>query len=161
MVYKQAVSVGQSARDLEISKLIFEVCGFISNIVTIIVGGIAIFQLSSHRGLLAQFVESLRLAHVSESSRRIRDTLMKLESLNFNEKEDKSEIRALFGQLSGQLKAFIDQSENIRNAHDEVANSISTGQKLTEPRKRFLVQLVHGAIDGSFQTGLQKIQEIK
>lgn len=145
----------------EYNRGIVDFTSFAADVFTVALGSIGLFSLLWYRRTISHYLAVLNIAHATESSRRIRETLTNLERLSYDNKDERPEIRALLGQLSGQLSILRETSDVVKQAHDELEKSIANGRTLTEAIKRRVVHSVHGAIDHSFQVGLRQIQEGK
>jgi hypothetical protein len=123
--------------------------GFASDLIGIIIGVLALWALWANRKHLPAVTLWLRHAHLSDRVRRLRETLGKLEGLSYDDKDARSEIVALIGQLSGQIKSLPADSPSVQEASQEIEACHSRTVKLTEAIKRRLLHLTHVAVDNS------------
>lgn len=82
----------------------------------------------------------------NERLKKIKGALARLDSLNYEVKENKKEVIALFGEIAGMIKSFATADSNYKNCYDDFV-SISDGTALSEPRKRRLSQELHCLLD--------------
>ena len=119
---------------------------FLADLLTAILGGLALWGLVFRRTQLTHAFRALASAHLNQRVNRIKETLGRLEPLSWDAKDHRSEIRALFGQLLGQVRPLVGD-------HDEFADPVNKlegvvdGGRLTEGRKRQLVYELHAVLD--------------
>ena len=120
---------------------------FLSDLMTVAVGAITFYGLIWHRKEFMSFLKLIATSHMHERMKRIKETLGKLEFLNYDVKENRAEIFALSGQLSGQIRPLISQIPALDIADKEMTLLLSKESKLSEPTKRRILYEIHGALD--------------
>jgi hypothetical protein len=71
-----------------------------------------------------------------------------LESSNFENKEERKEIRALFGQVCGQVKPLVNDSNGLTEIYAEIEQIVRKEVALSETVKRKVVSELNGRLDG-------------
>ena len=84
---------------------------------------------------------------MNERVKRIKETLGKLDSLNFDHKETRREIFALLGQVGGQIKPLATEQNGLDPIHKEILALLAKTAPLTEATKRRIVYELHGRLD--------------
>lgn len=136
---------------------LFAIVDFVSNIVTIVLGLLALWGIVAHRGTLTELARFLHYSYLNDSFQRIRETLAKLDYLNYDDKESRREIRALLGQLNGQLKG-VDPSVRTEQLLERLQTVVTNGRTLTEAVKREIVSAARGTIDASLHVNLRQLK---
>src|ERR1039457_4529149 len=77
---------------------------FIAHSCTSILGVLALWGLAKHRRKIGAFVRLVAHNVVTERVKRIKGTLGELGSLNYDVKEQRRQIVALLGQLTGMIR---------------------------------------------------------
>src|SRR4051812_6897539 len=132
---------------------------FVADFFTAILGGVALYAIVKNRskfGLLFRFLISNVF---NERIHRIEATLKLIEGLSFENKRKRPEIRALFGQLAGQLKPFVNGRSDFASVHAEVSKMIDQPELLSEPGKRRIIQETQCCLDSLSLSETQKILE--
>lgn len=124
-----------------------EIVTFAAHSVSLILGLIALWALIFKGKKLAFVVRVFMSVFLNERLRRIRETLNKIESLNYEEKKNRPEIRALLGQVSGQIKPMIAGNNRLSAIHMVICNLVEDKTALTEPQKRSVVAELNGHLD--------------
>lgn len=99
----------------------------------------------------------LQFSYFSERSKRLKETLGKLEALDYNVKESRPEILALLGQISGQMNALENGNIALTAMQTEIGDILCKKTKLSEPTKRRILHSIHSAMDASALTGLTNL----
>jgi hypothetical protein len=121
---------------------------FCADLLTVILGVAALVGLICHRKKISLLFSVITNNFLSERLRRIRDTLSKLESSNFENKEERKEIRALFGQVCGQVKPLVNDSNGLTEIYAEIEQIVRKEVALSETVKRKVVSELNGRLDG-------------
>jgi hypothetical protein len=121
--------------------------GFAADGVTLVLGALALWALVFHKRKIALVVNVLLSSFLNERIKRTKETLGKLESLSFDNKDDRAEIVALMGQLSGQIKPFIAANSDLAGINHEIREIVDRKTRLNEATKRRLTYEMHGALD--------------
>jgi hypothetical protein len=144
-----------------IARDIREVVSFGADAVTLVLGTIALWALIFHKRKVALFIRVLLSSFLNERVKRTKETLGKLESLNYDNKEDRAEIFALLGQVSGQIKPFSIANTDLATINEEVHTILAKKTRLNEATKRRLMYEMHAALDGVSYTETRAILESK
>jgi hypothetical protein len=142
-----------------ICEWIIGIITFGANFVTLILGIVAIWILIFHSRKVSLFFQVLRSNFFNEKAKRIKETLGKLESLNYENKDDRPEINALLGQVSGQIKHFTSDDGELSKIHHELLDILAKKMRLSEPNKRRLIYEIHGALDNVTDINARSIIE--
>ena len=145
----------------EIWEWVNAIVSFGSNLITIILGLIAFWALVFHNKKFALLFQVLLTNFVNERVKRIKETLGKLESLDYDTKNDRPEIVALLGQVSGQIKPFTNDDSDLKLIHEELMGLLKRKTRLSEATKRRVVYEMHGALDGVSYTKSRAIAELE
>jgi hypothetical protein len=78
---------------------------------------------------------------------RVREALTRLDSLSYDEKTQRVEIRNLVAHLCGALSAVSEESEKLAQLVDELHEYHLGTKSLTEKHKRYLLSKLHGILD--------------
>jgi len=124
-----------------------EIVTFAAHLVSLPLGIIALWTLIFRRKKIAVIFKVFTNVFLNEKLRRIRETLNRLESLNYDEKPNRAEIRALLGQVSGQIKPMISSSNELAGVHKAFCDMMENTAPLTEAKKRNAVAELHGVLD--------------
>lgn len=119
----------------------------LADAVTIILGAIAIWGLLFKRKQIQRFFHALTTVYLNQRISRIKETLGQLNSLNFDNKEDKRRIRALLGQICGQLKGLTGDYPVLNELYARANNFHNEITSLTEPLKCELSHEIDGLLD--------------
>ena len=120
---------------------------FLSDLMTVVVGTITLYTIFWHRKEIRAFLTLLATSHLHERIKRIKETLGKLEVLNYGVKQSRPEIFALLGQLSGQIRPLVSQVPELETPYKELASLLKKEVPLSEPVKQRVLYEVHGALD--------------
>jgi hypothetical protein len=127
-----------------------EIVAFVAHLIGAVLGIIALYALYGlifHRKEVKAFLTLLAMSHLHERIKRVKETLGKLEFLNYDTKEDRQEIFALLGQLGGQTKPLVSECPGLDVVHIEMAGILQKQVKLSEATKRRILYELHGALD--------------
>ncbi len=122
---------------------------FLSHLITIAVGGVALWGLIFKRRELTLAFRVFANTFLNQRINRLKETLGKLETLNYDQKEHRSEITALVGQVCGQLKSLAQDYPNLSQTLEHLAELVDGKKRLSEARKRRLVYEIHGHLDST------------
>jgi hypothetical protein len=145
-----------TASDAGIWRWALEIVTFAAHFVSLTLGLIALWALIFRRKKLALIFRVFMSVFLNEKLRRIRETLNKLETLNYDEKQNRAEIRALFGQVSGQIKPMIGSNDGLAGIHKSMCDIVENAAPLTEAKKRSAVAELHGVLDNIVFTTTSK-----
>ena len=123
------------------------VFSFLADSVTVALGFLALWGLIFRRRQLALAFRVLTSAHTSHHVTRLRDTLAKLDALNWNEKERRAEVNALLGQLSGQLAPLVEDYPAFVPVHNDLLEIVQGPGRVTESKKRRIAFQLNGILD--------------
>ena len=143
----------------DIAKTVSDSVTFGANFLTLILGGVALWGLLFRRKKLALVFRALISNFTNERVKRLKETLGKLESLSFDEKEDRPEILALLGQVSGQINNLATEQNGLKKVQSEITNLLAKTTRLNEATKRRIVYELHGNIDSLSFTETNKTLE--
>lgn len=133
---------------------ILSICG---NSVTIIVATIAVVGFFNNKDKLSDLFRYLQFTYINERVKRLKETLGKLEAVNYDNKEDRLEIFALMGQLLGQMKALEGTHQSITTVQIELEEIVSKKTRINEAIKRKILFSIHNAIDQSIQNRIKNL----
>lgn len=142
---------------VETFKLIAQGLQVGADFVTLVLGGIALWGLVFHKKKISLIIKVLVNSFLNERVKRIKETLGKLDSLDYNDKEDRGEIFALLGQVSGQIKPLTATDQHLLSLYAEIQTILEKKSPLNEATKRRLVYALHGQLDGASFAETQKI----
>ena len=126
---------------------IFDLTGFLSDFVTTVLGAVAIWGLFFRRKQISLAFQMLTNAHLLHQINRIKETLGRLDELTFDEKTERTKIRALMGQICGQLKPLSQKHPTLESSI-EILDQIMAGKKrLSESLKNQVIYQIHGELD--------------
>lgn len=140
----------------KVASAVADVVGFGADLITLILGVIGLVALIRNKKKIALAFKALLATFVNERVKRVRETLSKIEGLSFEEKNDRPEIFALFGQIAGQSKPLASGNDTLKNLHEEAVTIFMKKMKLTEPLKRRFVSEFQAALDDLAMTETQK-----
>jgi hypothetical protein len=143
----------------EIIKAISDTVRFGANLFTFILGGIALWGILFRRKKLALFFKILISSFTNERVKRIKETLGKLESLTFDEKDNRKEIFALLGRVSGQIKPLATDGSGLKEIDKEISDLLAKTIPLTEATKQKIVYELHSRLDNISFVETSKILE--
>lgn len=125
-----------------------EIVDFLGDAITVLLGAIAVWALIWKRKQLSLALQMFRSSFHQQRISRVKEALHKIEVLNFENKEHRSEIRALLGQICGQLKGLVEIFPTLLGSFETLSDLTDDGsKKLTESRKRKVVHEIHGCLD--------------
>jgi len=128
-------------------KTTFDVIGCVADLVTIGLGILGLWGLIARRRQISTFLRLTVLAYRQQRLHRVRTTLERLRHLNYEDRESRPEIRALLGQLCGELKSLSEDLPGLRPSHERLAAKIDSSFRWTELEKRRLLSEIDGACD--------------
>ena len=118
---------------------LLKIVPLISNILTIVASGIAIYvfftkrkAISSVFSLLMNYSYQLTLSELKEKLERLNDN-------NANDDEQREQIVNILNELMGQIKGNINLKMHFTEQTQAIEKFTSNKKRLTEPRKRALV----------------------
>ena len=120
---------------------------FCADVMTLVLGVIALWAIVRNRGRIEFLFRVLYNRFLNDRSKRIVETLGKLDSLDYENKGHRKEVFALLGQLSGQVEALGDRDERIGRIHSDLMGFLNSTVRLSEAKKRRVTQQVHAALD--------------
>ena len=126
-----------------------EIVEFLSHLITVVVGGVAIWGLIFKRRELTLAYRVFTNTYLNQRINRLKETLGKLETLSYDRKEDRSEINALVGQICGQLKPLAQDYPDLSETVEYLTELIDGKKRLSESRKRRLLYEIHGHLDSA------------
>ena len=129
----------------------------VANCVTILLGVGAVVGLLLKRKEIGRIISLVTNLHLRERVNRIKETLGRLEGMNYNNKEERSEIVALVGQLQGQLRGLDSSDGDLIKILQEIEGYSQPGNRPSEARKRALVYAVHGKLDNILHNGAKTL----
>ena len=144
---------------VDILKVISEAIKFGADLFTLILGGIALWGILFRRKKITLLFKVLISSFTNERVKRIKETLGKLESLNFDEKDDRKEIFALLGRVSGQIKPLALDENGLKEIDSEISILLAKTKPLTEATKQKIVYELHSRLDNVSFSETSKILE--
>ena len=129
----------------------------VANCVTILLGVSALVALLLKRKEIGRLLSLVTNLHLRDRVNRIKETLGRLEGMNYNNKEERPEIVALVGQLQGQLKGLDSSEGSLVAILEDIEGYSNPGNRLNEARKRALVFAVHGNLDNILHNGAKTL----
>lgn len=128
-------------------KTVCEGFSLVADVITIILGCIGLWQIIFNHKKIALAFKVLTSNFSDEHVKRIKETLGKLEATSFDNKAHRPEIRALLGQLSGQIYIFLEVSEPLKKTRQEITSLLADPKKINEATKRRIASELHGGLD--------------
>jgi hypothetical protein len=148
---------------MEQAKSIWEIISAIvrfgADLVTLSVGLAALWALVFHRRKISLIVKMFVNSYLNERIKRTKETLGRLESLTFDNKEHRPEIIALLGQLCGQIKTIAPAHTEVSQTYKELRELLDNKLKLTEATKRRIIYEVHSGLDNAYSVEIIDILE--
>ena len=132
---------------VELVKYIPPIVNLAADAVTVILGSVALWGLVFRRKQLSLAMRLLGSLYASQRASRLKETLGKLEALSYDNKEDRGEIHALFGQASGQISGLLADYPSLQETHVKISAVVEKRGRLSESLKRQLVYEIHGCIE--------------
>lgn len=123
------------------------VADFFSDVITVALGVVAIWGLIVKRKELSLAFRVFTNTYLNQRVNRLKETLGRLESLSYDNKEHRSEIQALIGQVSGQVRSLVDDYPKLEEVHATLTEFIDGKKRLSESKKRRIVYEIHGHLD--------------
>lgn len=157
--YCQSTELQAHWTPLQVLEFAEKLLSIVSSLVTIGLGGLAFVGIYNNRDKLSLLLRYLRLSYIGERAKRLKETLGKLEALNYGNKEDRQEIFALMGQISGQLKALEREHTSLTPIQVDLDLILAHKMKLSEAHKRRILFSIHSAVDASSQQELTKLPD--
>lgn len=124
-----------------------QIFAFADNFLTTVLGLVALWGLIRHRREIALVMRVFIAGHLNERLKKVRETLTKLENLSYDNKEERAEIAALFGQIAGQIRPLVSNNEDLNRIHNEISGVMDRRIRLSEALKRKIVFELHGSLD--------------
>lgn len=126
---------------------VFYAVNFFADAVTLILGIIALWGLVFRRQELNAVLQLALVTYRNQRLNRVRLTVSRLSHLNYDDKERRPEIRALMGQLSGEMAAIRGEFPELAELATRVEQQCQSGFRRTEPLKRRLLSEIEGMLD--------------
>jgi hypothetical protein len=139
--------------------IIVSIVSFIADLTTAILGVFGIWLILFKRKALSRYLRIFMNSHLNERIKRIKETLGKLESLDYNDKTDRVEIRDLIGQLAGQIRPIVTEKNGLGRLYSDITDFQEKKKPLNEGYKRQLVYDLHGALDNATIGDFGKLME--
>src|SRR5438552_11209388 len=124
-----------------------KIIAFFSDLLTVVLGCVALYGLIFHRRAISNFVRLLQNYQLTERVQRIKETLGKLDSLNYGDKEARAEIIALLGQVAGQVHPLIAHDVELQSVSQEISDILAKRVGMNEATKRRIVYQIHGHLE--------------
>ena len=124
--------------------------GFVADLLTAALGLIGLWAVVVHRNKVSAVIQLFVNTYLNQRIQRAKETLGRLEALNFDTKDHRAEIHALLGQLSGQLKSIANENQDVATTYADLKALVENRSRVTEASKRRIVFEVHGAVDGAY-----------
>lgn len=122
---------------------------FFADLVTVTLGLVALWGLILKRKELSLAFRMFTNIDRSHRVHRLKETLWHLNSLSYDNKEHRTEIRALLGQVCGQVRSLADNDPKLKALHAELAELTDGRKGLSESKKRRIVFEIHGCLDSA------------
>ncbi len=133
----------------QIATDILPIADLASDVVTVILGLIAFWGLIFKRKELSLAFRLFTNTYLNQRVNRLKETLGRLESLSYDNKEHRSEIHALIGQVCGQVRSLTDDHPKLDEVHKTLLTFMESRVRLTESKKRKIIYEIHGHIDSA------------
>jgi hypothetical protein len=111
----------------------------LADVVTSLLGLIAIFGLIFKRKKINQIFQIILNTHFNEKLKRLRDTLSQLDAISFEDKNRYQEGLSLLGQLSGQIKPLVNNSSDLLKMHTDLNLMLEGKSKIKNYKKSALI----------------------
>jgi hypothetical protein len=111
----------------------------LADVITSLLGLIAIFGLIFKRKKIGQIFQIILNTHFNEKLKRLRDTLSQLDAISFEDKTRYQEGLSLLGQLSGQIKPMVNNSNDLLKIHTDLNLMLEGKSKIKNYRKNALI----------------------
>lgn len=94
-------------------KLIAEFVALASDVITLLLGVIALVGLVTQRNKISLMVRLYLNNHFNQRVKKIHETILKLQGVDYNEKSQKAEVIRLLHALSGQIRPWARQKKEL------------------------------------------------
>jgi len=144
--------------------IIEKICSIVGNCVTFALGCAALLGFLLNRDKISLFFRCLRLAYLGERAKCLKESLGRIERLNYESKLDRSEIFALFGQVNGQLQSLIGEHDNFEIIRQNITSYLENPQMkrcFSEPKKREIVHSIYSTIDACEHESIMQLPKSK
>ncbi len=121
--------------------------GLIADFLTAILGSLAIWGLIKHRKKINAFVRLLAHNLITERIKKIKGTLARMDSLNYDVKEDRKEIIAILGELAGMTRSLASRHKQFNALYGEMLTLAGNPVNLSESTKRRITEEIHALLD--------------
>jgi hypothetical protein len=95
---------------LDIFAVIERGLSVLSDLFTVVLGVIALWAAVANRKQVAEWLRYARSLRIRQRMSKVRETLTRLRALSYEDIGSKGELRALRGQLSGELKGLTSET---------------------------------------------------
>lgn len=119
----------------------------LADVLGVAFGCLALWGLVFKRKQLAQLFRILSTAHFGQRVNRCKESLGRLDALNFDNKNNRAEIHALIGQLCGCLSTLKDENPALITCHAELLQIVERKVKMSEARKCRICSELHTHLD--------------
>ena len=119
---------------------------FVADLFTALLGLIGLWAVLTKKEKLRALLGWLEFAYMQQRVNRIRETLGDLKRLSFDEKEQRREIRALCGQLAGQLEPFRNDHGGLGENYSELQTMLQSG-RISDAKRSQITASILGQIE--------------
>lgn len=124
-----------------------DVVEFLADFVTLILGIIALLGLIFRRRQLEAVLKLALTAYRTDRLNRVRLTIGRLEHLSYDDKERRPEIRALLGQLAGELAVLTCEFPQLQEVFERLERQLTPNSRWTEASRRKILSEIAGLLD--------------
>ena len=110
-------------------------------------GLIALWAIIFKRNKLTLVLRVFTATLINEKLRRIRETITKLETTSYDEKQNKPIVQSLIGQLCGQIGSMVSNGNGLQKIHDRLAAMLDSKTAVSEPHKQRLLAELNAELD--------------
>ncbi|MFP8967772.1 hypothetical protein ACKC9G_14410 [Pokkaliibacter sp. CJK22405] len=112
---------------------------FLSNVMTVLASGIAIYIFVSNKDKIASVFTLLMNYSQQLSLSELKEKIERLNEYNAKDSEECERIVNIFNEILGQLKGNEKIKSHFIEMIESIENMVSDRRRLTEPKKRALV----------------------
>ena len=121
--------------------------GVSADVVTVVLGALALWGFIFKRKQISLALRVIANTYLNQRVNRLKEALGRLDSLSYDNKEDRSEIQALVGQVCGQIKPLLEDYPRLADAYNSLTEFVDGKKRLSESKKRRIVYEIHGVLD--------------
>lgn len=120
-------------------EIMIKIVSILSNVMTILASGLAIFLYFSKRKQISSVFRLLLNYSYQLSLSELKEKLERLNEYRVDDQDQCEKIINIFNEIIGQIKGNDKLADSFSEILERIEDTISNKRKLTEPRKRALI----------------------